>query len=251
MHHRTCAAMGLVETMALSLVAALLRAVTLEKSPPTYRLKMAVKPLPAPDRYFRMRVRPREQIASQPPADALLREEVFLATFEGADKLEVSEAFQEGETISVAAGTDIIRQGDEADAFYIVLSGRVEVFSTDAQGDRVDLAVLTSGDYFGEIGLLLNSRRNATVRALPGSEVKVLRLGAETFRALVAESDMVSSEIARVARKRAAQASLQTLVADAAEADLRVGFRSSTARSSAQARRSCAKAICRIASTSS
>jgi CRP-like cAMP-binding protein len=40
--------------------------------------------------------------------------------------------------------------------------GQVEVFSTDAQGNRVDLAVLKSGDYFGEIGLLLNARRNAT-----------------------------------------------------------------------------------------
>ena len=225
MHHRTCAAMGLVEAMAMTMVATLLRELTLEMSPPNYRLKMTVKPLPAPNRHFRMRVRPRVTPTSKAGPVVPLREEVFLATFEGADKEEVVEALQEGEYISFAPGFEIIRQGDKADAFYILLEGQAEVFQTGAGGERVDLSTLTSGDYFGEIGLLGNVPRTATVRVLPGSPARVLKMTADAFRRVVAESDMVSSEIARVARKRTAQDSLRTLLEDMSESDLRARLR--------------------------
>jgi cytochrome P450/CRP-like cAMP-binding protein len=220
MHHRTCAAMGLVETMAITMVATLLHELTLEVSPPGYRLKMAVKPLPAPNRHFKMRVRPRQQPSIKEMLAVPLREEVFLATFEGADKLDVIEALQTGEYTTYKPGTEIIRQGTEPDAFYILLEGRVEVFRTNANGSQVQLAILVVGDYFGEIGLLCRVPRNATVRVLPGSPVRVLQLSAETFRRVVAESDMVSNEIARVARKRVANKLLPALVQGMSEADL-------------------------------
>lgn len=220
MHHRTCAAMGLVETMAITMVATLLHELTLEMSPPDYGLKMTVKPLPAPNRHFKMRVRPRQQPSIKEMLAVPLRGEVFLATFEGADKLDVIEALQTGEYATYEPGTEIIRQDTEPDAFYILLEGRVEVFRTNADGSQADLAILVAGDYFGEIGLLCQVPRNATVRVLPGSPVRVLQLSAETFRRVVAESDMVSSEIARVARKRVANKLLPALVQGMSEADL-------------------------------
>lgn len=221
MHHRTCAAMGLVEMMAVTMVATLLHERTLEMWPPDYRLKMTVKPLPAPNRNFKMRVRPRERSAPKPADLVPLREEIFLANFEGADKPDVVAAFQEGEYVTFDPGTEIIQQGAEPDAFYILLEGRVEVFRTNADGTETALvAVLLPGDYFGEIGLLTNAPRNATVRVLPGSSARVLKLGADAFRRVIAESDMVSSEIARVARKRAASDLLPTLVQGMSEPEL-------------------------------
>ena len=59
---------------------------------------------------------------------------------------------------------------------------------------------LRAGDYFGEIGLLQNVRRTATVRA--STAVQVLSMDRETFTTLVAESDLTSSEIGALVRRR-------------------------------------------------
>jgi CRP-like cAMP-binding protein len=221
MHHRTCAAMGLVEMMAITMVATLLHERTLEMVPRDYQLRMTVKPLPAPNRHFKMRVRPREHALPKPGAAVPLREEIFLANFEGAENLEVIEAFRKGEYVRFEPGTEIIRQGDEPDAFYILLEGKVEVFRATADGSEVAfVAMLLSGDYFGEVGLLTNAPRNATVRVVSEAPARALKLSAEAFRRVIAESDMVSSEIARVARKRAAHEFLPESVAGLSETEI-------------------------------
>jgi cytochrome P450/CRP-like cAMP-binding protein len=221
MHHRTCAAMGLVEIMAMTMVATLLHERTLEMSPPDYHLKLTVKPLPAPNRDFKMRLLTREVPLLKAQVASPLQEEIFLAAFEGADKEEVIDAFREGQYLTFDPETEVIRKGDEADGFYVLLEGRVEVSRASSEGARTALiAILGPGDYFGEIGLLTNARRNATVRVLRDAPAAVLKLGAEAFRRVVAESDMVSSEIARVARKRAVPEVLGPLVEGLSETNL-------------------------------
>ena len=169
-----------------------------------------------------MKIRRREHAEADGGAAIPLREEVFLAAFEGADKVDVLEAFREGEYVTFDPGAEIIRQGAEPDAFYILIEGKVEVIRVNADGDEsVVVAILVPGDYFGEIGLLTNAPRNATVRVLPGAPARVMKLEAETFRRVVAESDMVSSEIARVARKRAVHELLPDLVKGMSEAEVK------------------------------
>jgi CRP-like cAMP-binding protein len=68
--------------------------------------------------------------------------------------------------------------------------------------------------------LLTNAPRNATVRVMPETPARVLKLGVEAFRRVVAESDMISGEIARVARKRAATDILLSLVTRLSETEL-------------------------------
>lgn len=69
----------------------------------------------------------------------------------------------------VGVGTVVIRQGDAADDFFVLVSGEVSVSAT-AQGRRRAraLAPLTAPAYFGEIGLLENLRRTASVKAKTG-----------------------------------------------------------------------------------
>ena len=220
MHHRTCAAMGLVELMALTMVATLVHELDLEMFPAAYQLGITVKPLPAPNAQFRMRVRRRPQKAGQPTPKPSVSEEVCLAAFPGVDKAEVVAALQEGRYLTFPPGTTIIRQGDQADAFYLVTEGMVEVLRQQADGSPVRLATLAPGDYFGEIGLLTNSPRNATVRVVPERAATVLALSADAFRRVVAESDMVSREIARVVRKRATGDQLRKAVDSMDEAML-------------------------------
>jgi len=63
--------------------------------------------------------------------------------------------------VPVAAGEVVVREGDDADRFYVIESGRVEV----SQSGRI-LREEGPGDFFGEIGLLRNVPRTATITAL-------------------------------------------------------------------------------------
>jgi len=78
------------------------------------------------------------------------------------------------EKISYEAGDTLIRQGDEGDAFYIIMEGRVRV-----EVDDEKQAVLRSGEYFGEDALLRERPRSATIIA--ETAVKALRISKQEF----------------------------------------------------------------------
>lgn len=60
----------------------------------------------------------------------------------------------------------LIHQGDQADRFYILVRGAVEVRVADADGEERRVAVFEDGDHFGEIALLRDVPRTASVRTL-------------------------------------------------------------------------------------
>jgi CRP-like cAMP-binding protein len=72
-------------------------------------------------------------------------------------------------TVSTPAGTKVIAEGDPADGFFIIESGLVEV----TQGDRV-LRREGPGEFFGEIGLLRDVPRTATVTAVEDTVLRRL-----------------------------------------------------------------------------
>ncbi|MEO6021290.1 MAG: MFS transporter [Knoellia sp.] len=71
--------------------------------------------------------------------------------------------------VSASTGTAVVREGETSDRFYVIRSGSVEVT---AQG-RV-LRVESAGDFFGEIGLIRDVPRTATVTALEPTELLAL-----------------------------------------------------------------------------
>jgi putative peptide zinc metalloprotease protein len=79
-------------------------------------------------------------------------------------------------------GDRIVEQGSPGDRFYVLTDGRVEVVYED--GDReTPVAELGVGDFFGEMALLHDAPRSATVRAL--SPVETYTLSADDFKALL------------------------------------------------------------------
>ncbi|KNC50440.1 cAMP-dependent protein kinase regulatory subunit, partial [Thecamonas trahens ATCC 50062] len=60
----------------------------------------------------------------------------------------------------------ILRQGDKGKRFFILETGRASVRQTKGNGPEIELAIISSGDYFGEIALVNRQRRAATVVAL-------------------------------------------------------------------------------------
>lgn len=83
------------------------------------------------------------------------------------------------ELIHFGLGQDVVRAGDEAEAFFIVYSGRARVIAIDQTGQEATVGTLTRGDSFGEQGLLTKSQRNYTIRA--SSDVAALRLAKVDF----------------------------------------------------------------------
>jgi hypothetical protein len=77
--------------------------------------------------------------------------------------------------VAVPAGEVVLRQGEQSDRFYIIESGRVEVTTADGQMLREE----GPGDYFGEIGLLRDVPRTATITAM--EDTVLLALPRERF----------------------------------------------------------------------
>lgn len=63
------------------------------------------------------------------------------------------------------AGSVIVSEGDIGDKMYFVQSGRVQVY-TERDGDRIHLAGLAEGDFFGEVSVIVGKPRTATVAAI-------------------------------------------------------------------------------------
>jgi putative peptide zinc metalloprotease protein len=94
---------------------------------------------------------------------------------------ELSQLLEHGEWINVAPGEVIVEQGEVSDAFYAIGSGQVDVLD-----NRKVLNTLGPGAYFGEIGLLLDVPRTATVRAR--TPARLYRLDREGFNRVVRDN---------------------------------------------------------------
>lgn len=107
-----------------------------------------------------------------------------LPLFAGIPAFRVAASLARGSTVDAPAGTEIIRQGDAADRFYVILSGTVDVSRSEQAGAApVRLRGLGPDDAFGELGLLTGAPRSATVTA--ETPVRLLALDAPAFLDLV------------------------------------------------------------------
>jgi len=72
---------------------------------------------------------------------------------------------------SVGRSAMVLAAGDLTDSLYIVLSGRLKVMMSDAEGKEVILSILGPGEFFGEMGLIDDAPRSASVVAIEPCEL--------------------------------------------------------------------------------
>ncbi|TBL70448.1 peptidase domain-containing ABC transporter [Paenibacillus thalictri] len=104
--------------------------------------------------------------------------------------------------VQAEMGQEIVRQGDEGDAFYIVHSGRCEVVKDE---DGTIINRLIPGDFFGELALLTGARRKATVIAT--QPVQLFRLSKLDFDRMIVEHAKLRTAIERITSHYASNAS--------------------------------------------
>lgn len=103
-----------------------------------------------------------------------------------------------------AHGDTIVRQGSLGDTFFFLLEGEVEVLVN--RGDREEVIDhLGPGQYFGELALLGNRRRMATVRATGKGVTRVLELDAGAFEKLKELSERFAADVEGMAAERRAR----------------------------------------------
>lgn len=107
-------------------------------------------------------------------------------------------------TRTFAPGETIIRQGDLGEGFYLILDGEVDVFVRRGIDD-VLIDHHGPGAYFGELALLGDRRRTATVRAAGTETTRLLELDAAAFASLTQLSDPFAAGIRAAAAERAAR----------------------------------------------
>jgi CRP-like cAMP-binding protein len=120
----------------------------------------------------------RARLAELAPRIAVLER---LGIFASASQAVLERLAAASTEVSFPAGTTIVREGDAADALYVLLDGTAEVTTHGVWAPRPDrtLRVMRAGSYFGEIGLLEGIPRTATVSAV--DECRCYRIDGDEF----------------------------------------------------------------------
>jgi len=107
--------------------------------------------------------------------ESFLEEVPLLSSLKPYERAKIADAL---DTIKFPAGATIITEGDPGDAFYLLESGEAEALK-----DGVSVKKYRRGDYFGELALLDDKPRAASI--VTQTEVKVARLGRDGFKRLL------------------------------------------------------------------
>ena len=105
---------------------------------------------------------------------------------------------------SASRSTTIMAGGDATDSLYIVLSGRLKVMMSDSDGKEVILSILGPGEFFGEMGLIDDEPRSASVVTIEPCEL--LAIAKRDFKKCLIENNEMAMAVMRGLVKRLREA---------------------------------------------
>lgn len=94
----------------------------------------------------------------------------------------------------------LINEGDRSDALYIILSGRVKVYASEAGGKEVLLTIMGAGEFFGELALIDEAPRSASVSTLEACSLGVVARSG--FLRCIAEHPELALKLIRALSRR-------------------------------------------------
>ncbi|MFM8661262.1 MAG: mechanosensitive ion channel family protein [Cyanobium sp.] len=160
-----------------------------------YALERAGRSIPYPVRELQPRRRP-DTAPLMPGDGALEGSELFSMMHE--DQRRVLAAA--GRVLRFGPGEAIVREGESGDCLYQLLAGRVEVLKAVGAGRQVSVRQLGPGEHFGEMTLLLDQPRSATVRAL--EECRLLQLNRQALAPLLEAQPELLEQLADQVNRR-------------------------------------------------
>lgn len=92
-------------------------------------------------------------------------------------------------------GDYIFFEGDIEHHFYIVETGKVQIFTKNKAGNRIDIAVVDEGESFGEFALLSKEPRSASAQAI--TECILVKVSDEGYKQLLGELPIWASSMLR------------------------------------------------------
>jgi CRP-like cAMP-binding protein len=98
------------------------------------------------------------------------------------------------ERINFAAGQEVCHQGDPGDTMYVILAGTADVL-IDTEGGQITVAEMKKNGFFGEIAILCDVPRTATIKAR--DPLSTLKISKDMFYRLVAEFPQMAVEVMR------------------------------------------------------
>jgi len=105
---------------------------------------------------------------------------------------------------SAPRGAVIMREGERVDSLYIVVAGRLKVMMGEADGKEMILGILGPGEIFGEMGLIDDGPRSASVIAIEPCDLLVVTK--RVFKKCLAENVEVALAVLRVVVRRLREA---------------------------------------------
>jgi len=112
---------------------------------------------------------------------------------------DLEQLYKMAETVSIPAGHLVLREGDPGDSLYVLLDGELEVIKRQGSQDIL-LAVYKPGQFFGEMALLEQAPRSASVRTLRESRLLVISQAA--FQTLLSCSPSAPMKILHTVTSR-------------------------------------------------
>ncbi|HAB56312.1 MAG TPA: Crp/Fnr family transcriptional regulator, partial [Cellvibrionales bacterium] len=94
--------------------------------------------------------------------------------FSGLSDAELAALEESSIRRSYPKNTVIINENDVADSLYVIESGKVKVYCSDKNGKEFIMNTLGGGDYFGELALLDDDRRSASVRTMEKADFCII-----------------------------------------------------------------------------
>lgn len=120
--------------------------------------------------------------------------------FSGLPEADLRTLSSHAVTRTFPKNTIIINEGDTTDSMYIILDGRVKAFLSDEHGKEIILDIEGPGEYFGEIALLDDAPRSASVMTLESCGFSII--SKDAFKECLAKNPDIALNLIKALTRR-------------------------------------------------